>query len=210
MSAANEPRDLIVLVADRNMRAALSGILNRPESLKIRQPTFVVRVHSRRDPGVLHQAHAFLRAFAGKYKHAMVVFDREGCGKEEVDRAGLEAEVESRLARNGWPDTAATIVLDPELESWVWSDSREVDQCLGWREQPEGLRVWLVQQGLLDVRQSKPARPKEAMEAVLRRVKHARSSAVYKNLAQRVGFARCTDPAFVKLKQTLRRWFPQP
>jgi hypothetical protein len=35
-----------------------------------------------------------------------------------------------------------------------------------------------------------------------------RSSSVYRQLSQSVGFNRCTDQAFADLKTTLQQWFP--
>lgn len=207
MSSASERGDLIVLVADRNMRAAVSGILIRPKALGIRQVTFDVLTHPQKDPGVLRHAHSFLRPFAGKHQHAVAMFDREGCGQERVNSIELEKEVESRLARNGWPANAAALVLDPELESWVWSDSPEVDTALGWVGRTPSLRQWLAERELLRENQAKPERPKEAMEAALRLVRKPRSSAIYHRLAEGVSLRRCSDPAFIKLKTTLQRWF---
>jgi len=207
MSSAGTRRDLIVLVADRNMSFAITEILNRPSSLNIRKLAFVVRVHPQKDPGVLRHAHDFLRTFVGKYEHAIAMFDREGCGREGCDRQTLELEVESRLARNGWSTGAVAVALDPELESWVWSDSPEVEQILGWQHQAPDLRTWLNEKRFLEASESKPRRPKEAMEAALRRVKRPRSSALYGELARRVGFSGCVDPAFKKFRRALSQWF---
>ena len=209
MSSAGEGGDLILLVADRNMKAALSGVLNRPEALGIRQVVFEVLVHPQKDPGVLHDAHNVLRAVAGKFAHALAVFDREGCGREAEGRKTLEASVEQRLATNGWADRAKAVVIDPELESWVWSDSPEVDNALGWAGHVPALRPWLTEKGLLQQSEAKPGRPKEAMEAALRLVRRPRSSAIYRELAERVSLRRCTDSAFRKLITTLQTWFPR-
>jgi hypothetical protein len=208
MSSGREQRDLFVVVADHSMKAAVTGVLRRPESLRIRKITFDVRVHPQKDSGVLRRAHHLARPFAAKYRHALVVFDREGCGREPIDRARLEADVESGLARNGWADRAAAIVLDPELECWVWSDSPHVDAAIGWEGQTPALRAWLVEQGFLVEGAPKPERPKEAMEAAMRRVRKRRSSSIFRELAEKVSVQRCTDPAFEKLRDTLRQWFP--
>ena len=120
----------------------------------------------------------------------------------------IVAEVEERLARNGWGDRARVIVLDPELESWVWSDSPHVPRILGWSRTRPVLQSWLVERGLLEENQIKPVRPKEAMVAVLRSVRKPRSSKIYQRLAENVSLARCTDPAFEKLRTTLQQWFP--
>lgn len=208
MSSASERRDLIVLVADRNMQAAVGGILERPKALRTRQLRFQILIHPQKDPGVLQRAHDFLRPFARKHEHAIVVFDREGCGKEVVGCRELEEEVECRLARNGWADRAKVVVIDPELESWVWSDSPEVDEALGWGGRSPALRPWLTEKGFLQQSERKPDRPKEAVEAALRFVRKPRSSAIYRELAESVSFRRCIDPAFQKLVTTLQTWFP--
>lgn len=54
---------------------------------------------------------------------------------------------------------------------------------------------------------SKPERPKEAMEQALRMVRLPRSSALYRQLAQQVSLARCTDASFLKFKALLQNWF---
>ena len=138
----------------------------------------------------------------------MVIFDCEGCGNENLSRQRLEEEVEGRLAANGWPDRSRAIVIDPELEAWVWSNSPHVDAAMGWTGRTPGLRRWLMEKGMLQATEQKPRRPKEAVEMALRVVQKPRSSAIYRELARTVGLERCTDPAFLKLKETLQRWFP--
>jgi hypothetical protein len=66
----------------------------------------------------------------------------------------------------------------------------------------------LQQQGHLQPGQVKPARPKEAVEHALNQKRQPRSSSVYRQLSEAVGFNRCTDPAFTELKSTLQQWFP--
>ena len=60
MSADLIRKDLILLVADKNMEASLKGLLTRFRSLKLRQVTFDLYVHPERDPGCLLRAHDFL------------------------------------------------------------------------------------------------------------------------------------------------------
>ena len=150
-----------------------------------------------------------MRLYAKTCRHGLVVFDREGCGQDEhKSRGELEEVVQQELAANGWTDRAEVLVIDPELENWVWSDSPHVASELGWKEQPVVLRAWLHQNGFLESEsQLKPARPKEAMEAVLRKTKKPRSSATYQAIAAKVSFDKCQDLSFLKLKATLRSWF---
>jgi hypothetical protein len=200
-------KDLVVLAADKNMEYAIQGLLARHEALGIRPTTSQVYVHPQRDPGCLKEGHRFLRSMVDQFAHALIMFDREGCGQDSSSSTDLEQQVQERLSQSGWDDRAAVIVLDPELEIWVWSDSPHVDEMLGWGKRQPRLRDKLVERGLLETDQAKPAQPKQAVEWALREARKARSSALYGQLAQRIGLGRCSDPAFVRFKRILRKWF---
>lgn len=210
MSGSSAPFDLVALVADKNAEAALQGLFERPKALGIRALTWKTYVHPERDPGCLRHSAEFLRALRGQFVHALVLFDRHGCGREGVSAEDLEAEVERRLRDSGWGECAAAVCLDPELEVWVWADSPEVPAALGWTSGSVDLRAWLESKGLWRPGENKPSDPKAAMEAVLWEKRVPRSSAIYDRLARRVGFRRCTDRAFRKLTGVLREWFPEP
>lgn len=200
-------KNLIVLTADKNMEFSVMGILNRHEALGIRSLSYDIRVHVERDPGCLRKSHYFLKPFANRYAYALVIFDREGCGRDELSREALEQKVEEKLAQNGWSNRSAAIVPDPELEIWVWSDSPHVDTVLGWKDKRPDLRTWMAKKGFLEKSQIKPGRPKEAVECALKYVRKARSSSIYLQIARKVSLNRCHDPAFLKLKSTLKKWF---
>jgi hypothetical protein len=208
MSAEVVRKDLVLLVADKNMDASLRGLLSRFHALGHRRVIFDLYVHPDRDPGCLLRAHDFLRSFVSRYERALVLLDHAGCGREAAARPVLESQLEERLGVAGWGDRAAAVVISPELENWVWSDSPHVDRALGWDGKPTPLRSWLRDQGLLAAGAVKPARPKEAAERALFTARKPRSSSIYFELAQSVGTDRCTDPAFLKLKRCLREWFP--
>ena len=199
--------DLVVLVADGNMYSAMQGLLSRPESLGIRSVRFNIFVHVERDPGCFLRGHDFLRPMANRYAHGLLLFDRMGSGQEVQEKEALERTVNDRLANTGWGDRAAAIVLDPELEVWVWSDSPEVDRCLGWKGQPHDLRGWLGNQGLWPHGSSKPGNPKRAVELALRQMNKPRSSSIYIQLAKSVSLQKCTDPAFNSFKEIMKKWF---
>lgn len=200
--------DLVVLVPDKNTEAALTGILGRPAALRIRPIQVRIFTHPERDPGCFHRSHDFLRPMVLTYRHALVVFDRVGSGRESEAREILERRVEENLARSGWGDRGAAVVIDPELEAWVWSPSPHVAACLGWPSDVFSLKNWLTHSGLWPEGNSKPPDPKRAVETILYYVKKPRSSALYAKLAQTISFQRCTNPAFLKLQTTLQEWFP--
>jgi hypothetical protein len=196
--------DLIILVADKNMEAAIQGLLQRHEALGIPPLSAKVFVHPYRDPGVLNEAHEFLAPFTTQYARALVMFDREGSGRQDSAEV-LGREVQSRLDGAGWIRRSAVIVLDPELETWVWSDSPHVPVALRLSSKEfESLRAKYQIKG-----QAKPSRPKDALEEALFHSKTPRSSSIYYELAKKVTLARCNDQAFLKLKSCLREWFPR-
>ncbi len=201
-------KDLVVLTADRNMEYALKGIFSRTDALGIRNLSVDYRVHPENDPGCLLRCHDFLKPFTRQYHHALVIFDREGCGQEQKNRETLEIDVTGRLAENGWGDRARAIAIDPELEIWLWSLSPHLDSILGWQGKSPNLRTWLQEKSFVSGGQIKPSDPKAALEQALRTVKKARSSSIYQQVAQRVSLERCIDASFIQLKQTLQTWFP--
>lgn len=189
------------------MKASIEGLLNRPPALGIRAVTCDVFAHPEHDPGCRLKGDVFLRLFQRAYRYALLIFDRQGCGSEDTPPGRLQEETRRRLASSGWGDRAGVVVIDPELEVWVWSDSPEVDAALGWGGGLFGLRSWLADQGLLRPGDAKPAAPKTAMERALREAGKPRSSSIFGDLASRVSLERCTDPSFLRLKALLREWF---
>ena len=201
-------KDLVVLVADKDTEYALKGILGRSASLRIRADLqWDVFVHPRRDPGCLNEAHSFLQPYASAYRYAMVIFDHEGCGRDQEPATEIANEVRQRLEIHGWAGRAEAIVIAPELEVWVWTHSPHVAACLGWGAARPALRDWLQQQGHWPGECAKPPHPKEAMAAVLHEVRKPRSSAIYLALAEKVSLVGHQEPAFLRLAQALQRWF---
>ncbi len=201
-------KNLVALVACQPYQMTLEGLLSRPSALNIRDVSYDIIVNPERDPGCRNKSAGILRPFINMYEFAIVLFDYEGCGSESLNREQIEINVENHLAGNGWENRSSAIVVDPEIEIWVWSDSPHVDGVLDWSGRQPDVRKWLMRnttywnQGEL-----KPIRPKEAMEKALREVQKPHSSTIYKELSKKVSVNRCTDNAFDKLKSVLFSWF---
>jgi hypothetical protein len=201
-------RDLVVLAADKNIDYGLRGLFQRPLALRTRPIDAQIIVHPRRDPGCVLESHEVLRPFIHQFAHALVIFDREGSGREVDTAETVEHEVRGLLNRNGWADRADVVVLDPELEIWVFGESPHVERCLGWDRKKGTLRKWLEKRGLWINGARKPTAPREALDRVLRELNKPRSSALYQCLGERVGIKNCTDRAFLKFLDVLGHWFP--
>jgi len=203
-------KDLIILVADKSMEYTLKGVLGRSEALGIRPVTFDILVHPERDPGCAHRGVGFLDSsgFSNRYYCGLLVFDYEGCGKEQLSPPKLQENLNEEFAHSNWNDRAKAIVIVPELEAWLWRDSRHLEEVVGWKTEHRGLYRWLRENDWLKQGNLKPNRPKEAFEATLRKTKKRRSSSLYLQIAQTVSLAKREDKSFQSLIEILRAWFP--
>ncbi|MDX9760141.1 MAG: hypothetical protein RBU27_13360 [Bacteroidota bacterium] len=201
-------KDLVILCADKDMEFGLRGLLSRPASVGIRSISFDIFVETEHDPACARRGVAFLRMYSLQYQNALLLFDLSGSGRDTSNRVELQRELNEGLAQSGWEQRAATIVIDPELEAWVWSDSPHVDRVVGWTDNQASLREWLREQRWLPDGESKPPNPKEAFEAALRKCGTPRSASLYQELGKSVGVSRCTDAAYHELLTHLRAWFP--
>jgi hypothetical protein len=134
-------------------------------------------------------------------------FDRGGWARG-ARRSELEGDVEARLVQNGWEGRCAAIVIAPELEAWAWPDPRQLADVLGWSTRQLSIEEWMRQRRYEMTESGKPKRPREALEEVLKQLERPRSSKLYRELGQRLTLDSCKDPAFQKLRTTLRSWFP--
>lgn len=208
MSARNnEQKDLFVLAADLELANALEGLLSRPSCLSIREIDFDIERHPNRDSGCRIDAVEYLRPYLGRYRHALVVFDSWGCGSTD-SREEIQNSVEEGLNLNGWNHHAKTIVIDPELEVWIWGECPAVSKVLGWGVHYRELRRWLNSQGLWPADHAKPGAPKKAMTEAMKHKRSRRSARKFLELATTIDFGCCVDPAFNELRETLGVWFP--
>lgn len=199
--------DLIVLVADKNMEFFIQGLLPRiPAIEQVREFDFNILVHPYRDPGIYNDAHDFLRPFTNKYSRGIVILDHSGCGREEKTREEIEADIEDNLSQSGWQDRAYAIAIYPELENWIWVNETHVAQAISWEDNTQ-IYDWLHINNWKNTEEAKPARPKEAFEAVLRLSRTPRSSSIYREISSQASYKKCQDPTFLKMLNQIKVWF---
>jgi hypothetical protein len=213
-------RDCFFLVADVSCREMLKAYLARdqfhvglgcgPFSF---DPAQDIRVDPRLDPGVYNFAHLATRPFRATHERAVVILDADWDGSPGAEK--IREHISGNL-RVQWEESVV-VVIEPELESWIWVTS-EVRQgvrqvhpafldAFGYKSDTP-LRQWLGQSGCWPEGLDKPPRPKEAVERLRRLTRAKQSAAAYANIARRVSVKGCTDPSFLLLVETLRRWFP--
>lgn len=204
--------DVVVLVADKDLEEAATALLRRTDDLGLGSFRFEVRRHPNHDGGCRTGAAHFLRPFLQRYRRSLVLFDRDGCGSDRP-REEIQGGVEADLSRNGWADRTKAIVIDPELEAWVWGDLAQTSRTLGWEEDAAGLRRCLRSRRLWERHGTKPSDPKAAMRTAMecapRVRRRKRSARLFAEIAGAAAVDDCRDPAFNELKRTLRAWFPR-
>ena len=200
-------KNLVLLVADKNAQFALKGALSRPEALGIRPIEFEFLVHPGRDGGTRKSGPEVLALERRRFQHALLVLDFEGSGTDLPDAKALEAQLDGRLSGH-WKEAAKSIVIEPELDVWVWGADNAVEVAIEWPA-GKGGRDWLRERGFAFEANGKPTRPKEALEAALRLPDLPRSSALYQTIAEKISLRRCGDEAFIRLRKQLIEWFPK-
>jgi hypothetical protein len=200
-------KDLVALVADAQQEQTLLTLLReRGPSLGIRSVTFDIFRHPHKDPGVFHATADFLAGYRPPaYDRALVMLDAAWDGAPG-NADFLRQALLGKLTACGWTqDRCQVIVIDPELEIWVWANSPIVPEVL--RTSWEAIRVLADRHGYWREGAAKPHEPKALFEAVLWQTRRPRSGAIFRELARRVGLAGCQDMAFVLLRETLAGWF---
>lgn len=208
-------RDCLFLVADKNMESMLKGFFSRenfhlalgcaPFNFDFKQDLVVA--HGQNDPGLYTRANALLQPYARTHRHVVVMVDVDWDGSPGHET--IKQAIQSHIINAGWvDDSGGAIVIEPELENWVWQDSIHVCNSLGYNDGFQQLRSTLEAKGYWKAHDPKPHRPKEAMEWTLKQAKIPRTSSIFSQLASQVSFRGCIDPAFQNLLMALRRWFP--
>ncbi|NJL09430.1 MAG: hypothetical protein HC908_02005 [Calothrix sp. SM1_7_51] len=158
------------------------------------------------DPGVYTRAHELLRSYQKNHRYAVIVLDNAWEGSPGVKT--IEKNISENMLKNGWEiESFTVIVIDPELEVWILQDSSIVATAFKF-QQDISLRQWLEKRGLWLSSSTKPADPKKAVEEILKISKVPRSSAIYRQITNRISVRGCQDLAFQKLCSALQNWFP--
>ena len=208
-------RPLLFVVADKNMEYVLRGFFERNgwdravpcEPFEFDAARDILVAVGQNDPGLYKRANDLLRPFHGKYERVVVMIDAEWNGSPGAEE--IRAEIEAHIVSAGWAaKDGLALVLEPEIDVWLWSNSPHVATAMGWKNWDE-LRSSLKNNGWLMEAGIKPERPKEAAEWALRQRQKPRSSTLYWKIANVVSVSRCKDPTLNALLNALRRWFPQ-
>lgn len=202
-------RDIVFLVADSAMEQLLLGFFGRDQFHRRLDcqpidfdPSQDCVVSPNRDPGVYNSTRGLLGPYEKLYQRAVVMLDAEWAGSPGANR--IRADITESL-RHAW-EQFVVIVIEPELEAWIWQDSPNVARALKCRTD---FRKVLHYSGHWPEGQAKPKDPKAALEYLRREQRADRSNALFRRLADTVSAKGCQDEAHQLLRDTLRAWFPE-
>ena len=134
-----------------------------------------------------------------------MILDAEWEGSPGASK--IKEHITSNLIHSGWKeDRCQVIVIDPELENWIWQRNDHVAKSLGLDSANDFPR--LIDGNTWPNDQAKPVNPKETLEGLLRQNRIPRSSAIYKQITSKVSVGKCQDSSFQELQSTLHIWFP--
>lgn len=210
MTMPHTMKDLVVLAADKQMQRTIEALLaDRRGALRIADITVDVLRHPQKDSGCRTASDMLLAPSRNRYRKAVAIFDYHGSGEKNLRPEDLEYSLEQRYESRGWgPDTVVFVIIDPELESWLFgAPFQRIEHAIGW-SQATSLQDWMVSRRHLSQGEIKPQDPQAAIDAALRLQKKPRTSKIFTDLARTVSLARCQDRAFQKFLATLQRWFP--
>ncbi len=134
-------RDLFFLVADSNMEYAIRGFFERGATHQIlgcrpfefdpgRDRDIVVAAGDN-DPGLYVRANEWLKARATGYRHVVVMIDAEWEGSPGAE--AIRNKLGKHIEDAGWAAADGLgLVLEPEVDIWLWSDSPHSATTMGW------------------------------------------------------------------------------
>ncbi|MGH7172554.1 MAG: methylation-associated defense system protein MAD4 [Gemmataceae bacterium] len=210
-------RDCVFFTADSTMRQALLGFLTRKDCFKhynLGTAPFQFDANedlfasATMDPGTYTTGEELLKPFQNTHRHAVLMLDADWDGSPGAET--IRNDLTSRILASGWSEGSfRVIVVDPELEAWIWQRNQRVATALKFGSVAEMVKA--VQDAKVDWPdgEPKPSDPKKALEAVAtRRRGIGFSSAIHRSITATVSLVNCQDAAFLELRQTLQGWFP--
>jgi hypothetical protein len=211
-------RPCVFLVADSTMAQVLKSFLDRKYledrlgcrtfDFDFQQDVVVDVLHGNTDGGIHRRAHELLRPYTRTHQYAVVILDKNFGG--QLPTAVVREGICRNLLYNGWPaECAEVVVIDPELEVWLWQRSNpHIARAFRYNDVSVSLEEFLEAEGLWLTAAVKPGRPKEAARLLLRRYRGGVPMVVYTRIVENISVSGCQDPAFNLFADALRRWFP--
>ena len=202
----------------------LDGIAFNPEQ--------DIRVHPEHDPGMYTDPHTVLQAERKSFQYALLILDEAWEGSPPA--AKILSDIEGLVQTRAYWDRPRfeVILIQPELEAWIWQRNPNVAEAFEFSGGDAELWRFLAAQALrLDkdkkkhrfipanplaqlspawsANKPKPENPKGLAEALSHHCQSGPASGIFNEISSTISVKGCKDLAFLRLRDTLRRWFPR-
>lgn len=212
-------RDVVFHLADRNMEAGCRAFFARDDwhytlgcgrfDIDSDSNSDIFRKGGQTDGGLWKHAHTNLTPFKDLYDHAVIVLDADFEPHPGVD--ALHADISANMTAAGWlADSFCVVVIDPELEAWLWAPNLNVAKAFGHESFPK-LKAALVQENLWTSSNPKPDDPKKARDRAVKLGGKITGGPLFKGVfggISKRACDRCVEPGFNALRHALQTWFP--
>ena len=200
-------KDLVCVVADKQIAATLDELLLRRRALGIRPVDAEILVHPHHDPGCYARPADLLRGYRQAAEHALIILDHAWEGVPAASGATLEALIDEKLEEAGMADWPSPSLSSPSWRrgsSALRPTSRTCSAGSRLVPHPRGSRRTESMGG-----RGREARRSEEGDQVHSSADGEEPFGVTLPPARaQVNTAGCEDRAFLRLKDLLRGWFP--
>jgi hypothetical protein len=213
-------RDVIFHLADQHMEAGFRAFFARdnwhhvlgcsrfgvdPES-----PRDIYRRGGHTDCGIWKHAHNNLLPFKDDYRYAVIVLDADF--EPHLGAEKLREDITKNMLGAGWPaDSFCVVVIDKELEAWLWAPNVNVARAFGHSDFDQ-MREALAKKNLWNAGAPKPNDLKAARNLAAKLGGKKTGGPIFRGVFE--GISRracdlCEEKGFIAMRQALRNWFPQ-
>jgi len=205
--------DLLAFVADADLLAVMEEVLARPAELGAGAFTFKVDRHTGRDPGMVKDGPELVRMRKAEAERCVLIWDHQGSGWEARHTASeSRIRIIDKLERFTWKDCSDALVLEPELEEWLWRDPPSIARHL--EVEPANFDAWVdafAGKQRLSATTAKTTCPKELLYHVFKsRWNRQPRPGDYRAIAKLADLSGWGHSAsFSSLLGVLVRWFPK-
>jgi len=213
-------RDVVFHLADGNMEAGFRAFFARDDwhhALGCRRFTIdpdserdIFRKGGQTDGGLWKHAHTNLTPFRALYDHAVIILDADF--DPHPGAKVLCKDIAKGMTSAGWaPDSFCVVVIDPELEAWLWAPNQNVALAFGF-DSIEELRTPLEQENLWEAGKPKPGDLKAARDRAAKLGGKKTGGPLFKGVFGGISsraLGKCVEPGFKTMRKALQTWFPK-
>lgn len=213
-------RDVIFHLADQHMEAGFRAFFARENwhhvlhcsrfNLDPDSERDIYRRGGYTDGGLWRHAHSNLAPFLGEYRHAVIVLDADFEPHPGVET--LREDITNNMRAAGWDeDSFCVVVIDKELEAWLWAPNLNVAQAFG-HDDFDKMRDALAAKNLWNAGAAKPNDLKAARNLASKLGGRKTGGPIFRSVFGSISSRacdRCQEAGFNTLRTALQTWFPQ-